>query len=353
MGRARHQARPVTHQARRLARETRACHRRQALVRPAGEVEPEQPARTPSGQPAEAGVFAFVMATGIVSVAAARQGLAIFSGVFFAIAFLVWLGSAAALTRRRLRLRRHRPPFESFAVVAATAVLGARFVLAGQNALALALWVVAALSWLALLLQTPMLGKPSGGSLLIVVATESLAVLAALLAPHFGADLLSVALAGWMLGLLLYPPVLGFIVRAMRRQRSFTPDLWIVMGALAIATLAAAELLLQARTLHELPTLRPWLGTAALALWSLASVLIAPLLTAELRTRGDWRYSALRWSFVFPLGMYALASHTLAQAETLAPLTWVGDAFFATAVAAWTLSLLGLARRSPRLLGRT
>jgi tellurite resistance protein TehA-like permease len=118
------------------------------------------------------------------------------------------------------------------------------------------------------------------------------------------------------------------------------------MGALAIATLAGSELLLGARTLHSLHQARNWLPDLDLATWALGSALIIPLVAAELRTRSRWRYDASRWSFVFPLGMYAVASRTLAQADKLALLRDVGHVFFVIALAAWSLVALGLARRT-------
>jgi type IV secretory pathway TrbL component len=66
--------------------------------------------------------------------------------------------------------------------VAATVVLGARFVLAHE--LGLALWVLALLLWIVLVVRRPTIREPVSGSLLVVVAPESLAVLAAFLAPR-------------------------------------------------------------------------------------------------------------------------------------------------------------------------
>ena len=91
--------------------------------------------------------------------------------------------------------------------------------------------------------------------------------------------------------------------------------------------------------------LKRWLPDVDLATWSLASLLIVPLVVAETRTRPGWRYDARRWGFVFPLGMYAVASHTLGQAERLTVLSEIGSVFFVIALAAWALATLGLVRR--------
>lgn len=237
--------------------------------------------------------FAFVMATGIVSVAAFVEDLALFSDLLLAVACAGWAALAAVLSWPPRRSWRGRPRLQSFALVAATAVIAVRFSLAGHGAIALGLWGLALCFWLLLVLRRPFISQFVGGSLLVVVATESLAVLAALLAPRWAGALLVVAFAAWVLGLLLYPFVLGAIMLALCRRPRFAPDLWIVMGALAIATLAGTELRLAARTLHMLPSL----GNSAdvdLVIWALASCLIVPLAIAELRVRRGWRNDASR-----------------------------------------------------------
>jgi dipeptidyl aminopeptidase/acylaminoacyl peptidase len=268
------------------------------------------------------GAFAFVMATGLVAIAAARAGLPLLSNALLALACLAWVALVGAIVPRLLVAGRSttaaRPRLRTFAVVTATTVIGSRFAQTGEQILATALWALAVTLWLLLFVRRRTTRDARGNSLLVVVATESLAVLAALLAAgRGGAPLLAVALAAWVIGLVLYPPVIIVIARAIRRSRRFDPDLWIVMGALAIATLAGSELLLATRARHALPELAAWLPDVNLVTWAGASALIAPLLLAELRTRSGWRYGGDRWSFVFPLRMYAVASGTLAQAEAL------------------------------------
>src|SRR5262249_53007274 len=163
--------------------------------------------------------------------------------------------------------------------------------------------------------------------------------LAALLATPSTSVFLVVALVTWLLGLALYPLVTAAIVVALSHRRRFAPDLWIVMGALAIATLAGSELLLTGRKLHILEEPRRLLPDIAFAAWAFASALVGPLFVLELRERRRWRYAASRWSFVFPLGMYAVASRTLGRADGVALLQTVGTASFAIAIAAWAVTL--------------
>ena len=67
---------------------------------------------------------------------------------------------------------------------------------------------------------------------------------------------------------------------------------------------------------------------------------------AELRAR-QWRYEVARRSSVFPLGMYGVASRVLGSADGLPELRTIGTVFFWRALAAWTLTAAGLARRGP------
>ena len=93
----------------------------------------------------------------------------------------------------------------------------------------------------------------SGGWLMAVVATESLAVLAAILTPVADTAAPGLLLAGyalWSVGVLLYAVFITFITaRLLFRpvaSRDLTPPYWINMGATAITALAGSELVLLA-----------------------------------------------------------------------------------------------------------
>jgi tellurite resistance protein TehA-like permease len=275
-------------------------------------------------QEVDAGAFAVVMATGILGSGARLEGIAPLADVLLACACLAWLVLVVVLRARSVR---------SFAFVAGTAVIGADFLLAGQGALALALWSLAAALWVAVWLT---IRTEAFGSLLTIVATESLAVLAAALDRHGDASLRLPALVLWALGLALYPLIAGRVVRSSLRERRFEPTLWIVMGALAISTLAAAELFLDRHALGV---------DVALATWAAASTAIPFLVVTDLRAR-RWRYEVARWSSVFPLGMYGVAGRVLGSADNLAGLRTVGTVFFGIALAAWLVTAAGLARAS-------
>lgn len=272
----------------------------------------------------DAGAFAVVMATGILGVGARLEGIDALADALLAGACLVWLALASLLRLRSVR---------SFAVVAGTAVVGADFVLAGQGELGLALWCLSVALWFAVACTVRM---EAAGSLLTIVATQSLSVLAASLDRHHVAPLRTPAIAFWALGLALYPLVAGRIVHSSVRERRFSPTHWIVMGALAITTLAAAELFLDRAGLDS---------DVALGTWIAASAAIPLLVVTELRVR-RWYYEIGRWSFVFPLGMYGVASRVLGSADGRAALRDVGSVFFWVGLAAWLLTAAGLARRA-------
>lgn len=292
----------------------------------------------------DASVFTVVMATGIVSVAADTEALPTLSDVFFVAALVGWGALAVAVGVNTLQAHLPRPRLQSFAFVAATAVLAARFALADVRFVAFAFWVLAIAAWLVLLARRPEARSPSGGSLLIVVATESLAVAAAMLARELNVDLLYAALAWWVLGLAMYPAVIALIARSLVRRPRFTPDLWVTMGALAIATLAETQLLGAGRALHALNGLWPSVRTAGYVTWALASAWIVPLVVVDARHPAAWGYRTSRWSFVFPLGMYAVATKLLGNTVGIAPLSDVAIASLVVAVVAWILTFAGLGR---------
>lgn len=267
------------------------------------------------------------MATGIVSVACAELRLGLVSWAFAAVAFALYvLVGAAAVRHRSLG----PPGAGAFAAVAATAVLGSRLALAGVHDAAWAFLVFAVIVWLGVCAKlTPELelGPPTGTRLLTTVATESVAILAA----STSRSLAPLAIAAFVLGVVLYPWTLARLPRS--ELRTGGGDVWIAMGALAISTLAAATL---ARQLGG-----EALRVAAFALWVAASAWIPLLALAELCR--PWRgFHPTRWSTVFPLGMYAAASAEVARLGLKAALIDDARVFVAVAIGAWLLTGVGL-----------
>ncbi|MFF2747194.1 tellurite resistance/C4-dicarboxylate transporter family protein [Kitasatospora sp. NPDC058048] len=296
---------------------------------------------------------AAVMATGIVSVGLHLTGQEVLSYVLLALAAGLWalLATAFALTflnaRGEWTLKAATPP--ALTAVASTGVLGTRISLLGEQGAALALLALATLAWpflLASVVRHWRRGMP-GAVFLVCVSTQSLAVLAATVAPAGGPDLLApAALAAFCLGLLLY---LGALVRFdLRQVLTGAGDQWVIAGALSISALAAGKLTaLPDRT----PGLHDALRIATWVLLGLALAGYAVLLAAELRNpRPD--YDLRRWATVFPLGMTAVAALTAATATGVDWLRPLGRVLLWIAAGAWLLTAAGFlaaASRWPRV----
>jgi tellurite resistance protein TehA-like permease len=340
-------------------------------------VQPARPATTAALADLPPASFALVMATGIVSIAARLQGWQMLANVLFAFNVAAWIG-LCVLTA--LRLARHRdrmlqdlhdhlrgPGF--FTVVAGTAVLGSQFAIFEVSlgaalvlaAAAVALWFVltyAIFAALTLKEDKPPLDKGiNGGWLLAVVATQSLAVLAALLAGRlpqpWRLELNFFALSMWLWGGMLYTWMMSLIFYRYTFFRlapdDLTPPYWINMGAMAISTLAGAQLIANAPDAPFLVALAPFLKGFTVLYWATGTWWIPMLLVL-----GVWRYvvkrfpvryNALYWGAVFPLGMYSAATHRMAQVLQLDFLGGIAPVFLVVALAAWAAAFAGLVRQ--------
>jgi hypothetical protein len=271
------------------------------------------------------------MALGIVSVSAVELGQRVLSLVAAGAACAVYATVAPAWADV---WRRRRASPESFAAVAATAVLGTRAALTGLHVLPDVVLALTAVGWLAMwvgLRSTRDLGTASGTRLLLVVSTQSLVVLASFAARQ----LAPVAVIVFTFGLVLYPLVVAHIPLAELRDSE--GDVWILMGALAISTLAAARM--------SLLVAHAPMRVVAVVLWACATAAFPVLVAAELRWPRT-RFHVKRWSTVFPLAMYAAATVAVAHATGVRELGAARVAFWA-AVAVAALSAAGAVRHRP------
>ena len=124
------------------------------------------------------------------------------------------------------------------------------------------------------------------------------------------------------------------------------PLFWVVMGAAAIATNAGSTLILTQPDLPFLLAMRPFVNGTTLILWAWATWWI-PMLVIF----GVWRHVIRRhplthsptyWSLVFPLGMYAVATHRLSLASDFTPIEVFSQAMVWVALTAWLVTMLGL-----------
>ncbi|MFB7111789.1 tellurite resistance/C4-dicarboxylate transporter family protein [Streptomyces sp. NPDC056291] len=283
---------------------------------------------------------AAVMATGIVSVALHLTGYELLSRVILAVACFAWLTLAADFALRllgdRARWIREAGTPGALTAVAATTVLGTRFSALGWQTLAEALLALAFVLWpgLLVLVVRNYRRRMPGAVFLSCVATEGLAVLAATLAkaqavawPAYAALVL------FWLGLVLY--VCALYCFDLRQLLEGHGDQWIAGGALAISALAGAQLIAAGGGGMYL-----WdaddsgvLRTVTLALLVLDLCWYAVLVVAEL-VRPRLRYDVRRWSTVFPMGITAAASVSVAAAADV-PSRGLGEVLLWVAVVAW------------------
>lgn len=318
--------------------------------------------------------FAFVMATGIVSLTAHFHHWDLVAWLLFGLAAagyaILWTLLASRWYRHRqevlLDLRAQARGAGFLTLVAATAILGSLVIIMAESfALGLALWLLASVLWLLLsyaFLAWTMTGertKPTlpdglnGGWLLATVSIESLAILGALLAPHAASNAavwLFISFNLYLLGGVLYIVMTTLLLHRLLffhvPPSAVTPQYWIAMGAGAIATLAGATLILHAEQWSLLQELLPFLKGLTLLFWSTATWWIPLLIVLDI-----WRYAYKAvplhytveyWSFVFPLGMYGACTFELAKALSLPFLFMVPHAFLYVALVAWAVTFGGL-----------
>jgi tellurite resistance protein TehA-like permease len=317
------------------------------------------------------GYFALVMATGIVSVAMHVHRAYALSVVLLWLAGVAYVVLIALSVARVLAFRSDvsgdladpRRAFGSFTIVAATGVLGTRLALDGHYAAAFALLAAASLAWLILgyvvpwtailgKAQRPVLQTANGTWFNWVVASQSIAVLAAALQPVVGIaqrELTLLAVFSWSVGVFLYGAAGLFVAARMLRYpllpEDLTPPYWVAMGATAITVVAGAQIVGMADAPMVAATRGLIAGTSVL-FWAFGTWLIPPLVAA-----GIWRhvfhriplsYEAGLWSVVFPLGMYGVGAHYLGQADHLPLVQHIGFLESWIALAAWTLTFVAM-----------
>lgn len=280
-------------------------------------------------------IFAAVMATGIVSIAAADHGLDVIS-VPLAVLALLALPVLMYLTAVRWRtfdMGDIDTVMALYTYVAACAVLTARF-----NEYSWSVWVFGPLAmagWVSLaplvvrrMRRLGLIGlrdRARGLWELAGVATSGLAIV------FMAGGILFSALLFWMLALCLYVVITSLVAwRAIVEpgvRRNVPADHWILMGAAAIATLAGEHI---HSTLYPGPIAGVVLVATVVTL-GVATVQILPLALL------GWR-QLNNWPAVFPLGMYSAASFAVACETGWHALVVVSQVFFGIALAAWLLT---------------
>ena len=292
------------------------------------------------------------MATGIVSIAAVDHGFGVISDaliVLAAVALPVLIVAAATAWRRESwNLRDLDVALRLCTYIAACAVVGAR--LAEHR---IVLWVLAGMALQGWLSLAPVVARrmwrdrgaglrdrAHGGWELASVATSGLAIVTADLKIVF------LAVLFWAIAIGVYLVMTALIVwRAVHDSSApelVQPDIWILMGGAAIATLAGDHI-------HKagLQSVRP----VTVVTWVVATAWIPPLIyvTPQRFRRRRELPPGLWWAAVFPLGMYSSATYAMAVETGWQWLTTVSLGFFWIAFAAWLIVAIEALLRFRRL----
>ena len=312
------------------------------------------------------GYFALVMGTGIISVAMHNNDRIVLSAVLFVIAAAAWVILVVLHCWRiarfwdllRIDFTDPRRGFGFFTFVAATDVLGTRFLVDGNRTMAIGLLVLGGLSWFALgyivpwtaVLNPsirPALTGANGTWFIWVVASQSVAVLAAVLEPtvHSGRkELALVAVSFWAVGAFLYAAVATLVTARLLlyplHPIDLTPVYWVAMGATAITVLAGARIVEMADAPMVAATRGLVAGTSVM-FWAFGTWLIPVLIAAawwrHITHRIPLVYDATLWSIIFPLGMYGVAAHYLGQVDSLPIVRVIGEAMSWVALGSWVV----------------
>ena len=319
--------------------------------------------------------FALVMATGIVSIACHLVALdflafpLFYLNQFFYI--ILWVLTLARIVRYPARLfgdmSNHRIGSGFLTIVAATNVLGSQFVILQSNqTIALVLWVLGLALWLLLTYAiftafTVKEEKPSleeginGAWLLFIVSTQSIPVLGMLLVSHFEAwqEMFTFAMLGfYLLGCMFYILIISLIVYRFMffkiEAEDMNPSYWINTGAVAITTLAGANILLRGHA-SFLAEFAPFIKGFTVFFWAAGTWWIPYLFIL-----GAWRhfykhypltYHPVYWGLVFPMGMYTVATYRLAEVLNMDFLLLIPQYFIYLALIAWAITFYGLISR--------
>ncbi|HEX6002843.1 MAG TPA: tellurite resistance/C4-dicarboxylate transporter family protein [Burkholderiales bacterium] len=321
--------------------------------------------------------FAMVMATGIVSIAAHLRGLERLAMALFGLNLLAWVVLWLLNLIRMVRypgrffgdMADHLRGPGFLTMVAGTAVLGNQLIiLADDYREAFGLLVLSVLLWIGLTYtiftaftikeSKPTLEKGiTGGWLLAIVATQSLAVLSALLATHalppWKLMLNFFALSMWLWGGMLYIWMMSLIFYRYTFFRfspgDLAPPYWINMGAMAISTLAGSLLIINAPEAPFLHSILPFLKGFTVLYWATGTWWIPMLIVLAIWRHGykrfPLRYDPLYWGAVFPLGMYSASTHEMVRAMALEFLDFIPPVFLYVALITWTMAFIGLLRQ--------
>lgn len=324
------------------------------------------------------GYFALVMATGIIAIAAHIYEYSIIAKAFFTFNLLsygiLWCFLLLRIVlyfddfRDDLTDHNRGPGF--FTVIAASNVIGCQLILQYDLYFpALLLWIGSLVLWflitylffaaITIKRANPGIQKGLNGSWLIaVVATQSVALSGALLYGNsitdFNDFFLFILISFFLVGCMLYLVIITLIIYRFAffplKPQDISAPYWIGMGAVAISTLAGTEIIWHLNG-NIFSDLIGFMKGFTLFFWAFGTWWIPLLLIL-----GFWRhiihkipfpwtekgYDPSYWGMVFPLGMYTVCTHSLAQTLNLTFLNFIPEYFIFIAFAAWIATFAGM-----------
>lgn len=327
--------------------------------------------------------FSLTMATGIVSLASFYMEVPYVGSALYYLNIIAYI---VLVVLQLLRLRYWFPLFAKefrnparspgfLTIVAGTNILGYQAITFSQNyTMAVILFFIGLVLWGFLIysLMTVMIVENSklplakginGLWLLMVVSTASICVLGTALAEHtfvpapmmlfvFLALFLVAGAFYFVINTLVFYRLTFFRVRAAE----LGPAYWINMGAAAILTLAGADLLSDIHEWHLLEELKVFIMGFTIFVWAFSSwwipLLIILGIWKNIYKRIPIRYKAQYWGLVFPIGMYTVCTHRLADEVGIRFLSIIPTCFVYIALAAWLITFYGLIKRLVHLGNR-
>ena len=252
-----------------------------------------------------------------------------------------------------------------FSFIAGTCMLGIQYAQLKQNyaPASVLLWIgvgawVLLISGFFLIITTesdkPSLDKGiSGVWLLMVVATQAIAILGTSLSGHLPftpEQVLFFTMSAFLLGIMLYIILITLIFYRLTffptKPREVTTPYWINEGAVAISTLAGATIIQNISNGNSFTDFLPFIKGISMLAWITATWWIPIIFFLEvwkyLLKKVPLTYNPKLWTLVFCIGGYTVATQKLSKAIGAPYIQGIAEVFIYVSFVVWALVLLGM-----------